>query len=287
MAGARQLDSTTMALGRYVDEILPFDPEHVVRAAGLVVLNDWARSRPALDACNAAGVPTFAKVEGVQDFDDADTGQQRYPYLAATVVLGQGQNDLEALPERQVRIVGSTRLERIWRASPASPGHHALVNLNFTYRVLEEHRRAWMESVEEGLRRAAIAAIVTRHPAERASRSRLPTTSKPFRYEINRAGVLVSRFSTVPFEAMARGVPFVYHNPHGERVPTFAEPHGAFLISRSAEELAAALRTALTWRTNYRERAEKFFRRQVDIDDSRPSEVRAADVIIEVLTRAA
>ena len=175
MAGARQLESTTMALGRYADEILPFEPELVVRAAGLVVLNDWARSRPALDACNDAGVPTFAKVEGVQDFDDADTGQQRYPYLAALVVLGQGQNDFDALPERQVRIVGSTRLERIWRAPPASLGRHALVNLNFTYRVLENHRRAWLKSVEAGVRQAAIEAILSRHPAERAAKSRLPT----------------------------------------------------------------------------------------------------------------
>ena len=137
MAGARQLDSITMALGRYVDEILPFDPELVARAAGLVVLNDWTRSRAALDACNAAGVPTFAKVEGVQDFDDADIGHRRAPYRAAAVVLGQGQNDFDALPERQVRIVGSTRLERIWKAPPASLGRHALVNLNFTYGVLE------------------------------------------------------------------------------------------------------------------------------------------------------
>ncbi len=42
----------------------------------------------------------------------------------------------------------------------------------------------------------------------------------------------------------------------------------------------------MTWQTDYRDRAEKFFRRQVDIDDLRPSEVRAADVIIEEIARA-
>jgi hypothetical protein len=286
MASGRQLDTTTSALGRYVDEILPYDPDLATRGAALVTLNDWGYSYQAVELCNAAGVPTFAKVEGVQDFEDVDTGRQRNAYRTAAVILGQGQNDCDALPNRHVRIVGSTRLERIWQAAPASPGEGAVINLNFTYSVLTDQRRAWLKSVEEAVQRAGIAAVVSRHPAERRVPSALPVTSKPFRFEINRAGVLVSRFSTTPFEAMARGVPFVYHNPHGERVPTFDQPRGAFLVTRSADELAEALVMSMDWRTEYRERAEKFFRRQIDIDDSRPAEVRAADVIIEEIARA-
>jgi glycosyl transferase family 2 len=286
MVAARPLDATRWALGRYVDEVLPFDLDLATSAAGLVVLNDWGYARPLVEACKHAGVPTFAKVEGVQDFDDVDTGRSRGAYRTAAIVLGQGQADYESLPECDVRIVGSSRLERIWRSVPATTGDHALVNLNFTYSVLTDERESWLASVEDAVRRAGIEATVSRHPAERSRPSLLPTASKPFQYEIDRAGVLVSRFSTVPFEAMARGVPFVYHNPHGERVPTFAEPCGAFLVSRSADELAAALPTALSWRAGYRDRAEKFFRRQVDIDERRPSEVRAADVIVEEIARA-
>jgi glycosyltransferase involved in cell wall biosynthesis len=286
MAAARPLETTKSAIGRHVDEVLPFDLDLATRAAGLVVLNDWGYARPLVERCSDAGVPTFAKVEGVQDFDDTDTGRPRGAYHAAAVVLGQGENDLEGLPDRDVRIVGSSRLERIWRAPATVPGDHALVNLNFTYRVLTDARRSWLASVENAVQRAGVEAIVSRHPAERACRCELPSASKPFRYEVSRAGVLVSRFSTVPFEAMARGVPFVYHNPHGERVKTFAEPDGTFLVSRSADELAAALPEALSWREGYRDRAEKFFRRQVDIEERRPSEVRAADVIIEEIARA-
>jgi hypothetical protein len=160
------------------------------------------------------------------------------------------------------------------------------VNLNFTYSVLSDERAAWLASVERAVRLTGFEAIVSRHPAERSRKSALPAASKPFRFEVTRAGVLVSRFSTVAFEAMARGVPFVYHNPHGERVPTFAEPRGSFLVSTSADELADALVTAMTWRHDYRDRSEKFFRRQVDIDNQRPSEVRAADVIVQEIGRA-
>ena len=99
--------------------------------------------------------------------------------------------------------------------------------------------------------------------------------SKPFRYEITRAGVLVSRFSTVPFEAMARGVPFIYHNPHGERVPTFTDPQGAFPVTTSAEELADALRALPDWKVRYRDRSEKFFGlRSTSIRSDRPRCVR-------------
>ena len=138
MAGARQLDSTTMALGRYVDEILPFDPE-------LVGTRRWSRRAQRLGpfAPSARCLQRRRSSNLRQGRRSAGLRRRRHraaalPYLAAAVVLGQGQNDFDALPERQVRIVGSTRLERIWQASPASLGRHALVNLNFTYRVLED-----------------------------------------------------------------------------------------------------------------------------------------------------
>jgi hypothetical protein len=157
--------------------------------------------------------------------------------------------------------------------------------LNFTFSVLTRARRPWIRSVEVASRQAGIEATISCHPAERPSGVRLPISPNPFRYDITRAGLLVSRFSTVPFEAMARGVPVVYHNPHGERVPTFTRPDGAFLVSTTADELAAAMRTALTWRDGYRSRAEAFFRRQVDVCEECPSEVRAADVIVGELDR--
>ena len=93
------------------------------------------------------------------------------------------------------------------------------------------------------------------------------------------AGVLVSRFSTVPFEAMARGVPFVYHNPHGEKVPTFTQPHGAFDITTSSDGLANALGSLDSAGANHRERSEAFFRAQISIEET-PAFIRAADAIV-------
>ena len=146
---------------------------------------------------------------------------------------------------------------------------------------MTEQRDRWLGSVCDGLLRAGVPGRVSTHPAERGRVVGLPVATTPFRHEITTAGFLVSRFSTVPFEAMARGVPFVYHNPHGERFPTFVQPAGAFPVTTDADGLAAAASEVLGWRADYRRRSAPFFLRQVDVDERYPSAERAADIIID------
>jgi hypothetical protein len=52
-----------------------------------------------VQVANEAGVPTFAKIEGVQDFDDVESSWKREPYRTATHIPAQGNNDVAALPE--------------------------------------------------------------------------------------------------------------------------------------------------------------------------------------------
>ena len=94
--------------------------------------------------------------------------------------------------------------------------------------------------------------------------------------------VLVSRFSTVPFEAMALGTPFVYFRPAEEHVDTFNESNGAYETVASSPELSEALVRARGMLGQYREISEEFFRRQVDMADRSANE-RAVDAMIAVL----
>jgi hypothetical protein len=268
----------------------PQKPQSWLRgAAALVTLNDWAQAfRNLVQIAQELGVPTFAKVEGAQDFMDVDTGRQRSPYRLSDHILCQGQNDLDALPEKVTHVVGSTRLERIWldapRDKPADP--LVVINLNFTYGVLEEIRELWLASTVAGCRRAGIPFVVSTHPAERSSLPEgLPVAGVPIRHLLTRATALISRFSTVPFEAMARGVPFVYFNPHEEEVPTFRHANGAFWTASSESELTRALREAATV-VDYRVQCRSFFLRQVDVDPSRPSEDRGAGIIAAIARSA-
>jgi hypothetical protein len=249
----------------------------------VVTMKDWAGYGEVVTAAGQVGVPTFAKVEGAQDFSDADTPYARAAYRSADHILCQGQNDFDALDGSRF-IVGSSRLERLFHAPLLPIEHdHVVINLNFTYGVLEEERAEWIDSAVAACEQLRLPYTVAIHPAERRTRRVPHASSIPISRLLFRAGTLVSRFSTVPFEAMARGIPFVYHNPHGERVATFARGGEAFRTTTDAEQLAAALTEVRSWREDYRSRSAQFFSRQVDINPDVASEDRAADVISGLL----
>jgi GT2 family glycosyltransferase len=277
-------------LATYVDTVYDGPPDELVGAPllGAFLLNDWGGNmQVVLEAVRKAGGVSFAKVEGVADWDDVDTGRIRRSYQHADVTLAQGRNDVDALPGQDVRVVGSSRLERIWLGEPAAADNdRVLVNVNFTYGVLNHKQDEWIWAAVRGARALGIDYELSLHPAQ----NNLPkspdvlahVSTDPFSHALRRSGVLVSRFSTVIFEAMALGVPAVYLNSHGEKVPTFQDPQGAF-VKVTGTDLRAGLAEALSWRGEYRARAEEFFRRQVDVVPGYSSEERSADVIVDMI----
>jgi hypothetical protein len=188
--------------------------------------------------------------------------------MASDVVLCQGKNDVEALKDRRLRleVVGSSRLEAIWdEPTPADAPPRVVGNVNFTYGVQSEHRDLWVESLREACGRAGVPLDLSVHPSES---SRYPglAASDPIRHLLVQDSILVSRFSTVLFEGMARGCSVIYYNPHGERVPTFQHPDGAFDVAEDPDALAALIEASKTrTRAEARERAARFFLDQVSI----------------------
>jgi hypothetical protein len=286
--GPSPWDRTWPALSAYPDLdvfALP-DPDEIAgEVSAILVMKDTGSLEPFVARCRELGVPVLGKVEGAQDFWDADTPEARLPYRNLDLVLCQGDFDVEALPDRETAIVGSTRLERLWWAPPVSTTEPlAVINLNFVYGVNTADRKQWLATAIEGCERAGVPYVISVHPAERARIDSSRVTAISASRLLPRATALISRFSTMPLEAMARGLPFVYHNPHGETVKTFSEPMGAFEITTSGEELASAL-TGLGPDVDYRSRCEGFFLRHVDVDRNRRSEQRAAETIAQLVGR--
>ena len=274
----RKYNETLFAWPNSLDELSGY---HAV-----VTLNDWGPVRPLIQRAGDLNIPTFSKVEGVQDFEDVDTGRLRKPYRWTEHVLCQGPNDVRNLAGCSTHIVGNSRLEKIALAPARTFGvgpATVAINSNFTYKVLTEARVAWLNSALDACERAGTSPLISQHHADGDLDRALPIAQAPLRKLFFTVDVLVSRFSTVPFEAMAHGVPFVYHNPHGELVPTFAEENEAFRITRSTDQLAEAIREALSWRGSYRERSAEFFAQQVSIETGQSSESRAAEVIDRIV----
>ena len=252
-----------------------------------VAMNDWGEpSRAIYHLARVRGVPSFAKVEGVQDFTDVDTGRIRLPYMAADHVLVQGKNDIAALDRKHLHVVGNANLETAWTEGPASVERNGevVINSNFTYGVLTDKRDAYLAQSIEAVLATGLEPVISQHPADRA----LPGEFVQYRTDRSMSSMLpaveaiVTRFSTVPFEAIAYGTPFVYFNPHHEKVPTFASPDPAFDHVHTVDELTNALQFSIANRAAYRTVAEPYFRSQIDISDT-PSAVRAANAIASVV----
>ena len=112
--------------------------------AALFTFNDWGEYfGEYVTYVKGHDTVSFAKVEGVQDWLDHDTGMVRNAYLASDVVLCQGDNDVAALEGRRGRleVIGSDRLEAIWNGPlPVNGDPRVVGNVNFTYGVQSEHR---------------------------------------------------------------------------------------------------------------------------------------------------
>ncbi len=262
-------------------------PEELPTFDAAYMMNDWGVTREIILEARKRGASTFARVEGVQDYRDVDTGRIRLPYQTADHILAQGRNDVDALNHTSVSIVGNARLEKLWGAderSSLSASGKTVINSNFTYGVFTEIRNTFVEMAIRGSLDAGMQPVISQHPADRP----LPAHLQHYRSEqsmsdlLHECDVLISRFSTVPFEAMAVGTPFIYLRPAVENVDTFDEPDDAYRIVNSSLELAEALPDVAAQLGGYRAVSEKFFRQQIDITGV-PSDVRTASMIVETV----
>lgn len=262
----------------------PLPPDALLAdAGGVVVRNDWGVPRPLVTAAGVVGIPSFAWIEGVQDFADTDTGRTRRPYRSVDHVLSLGDYDAAQLQGTDVTPVGSERLWRAWHGPPTTATGPTVANVNFTYGVLEEARRPWVNDVVAAAGRRPV--VISRHPADRGRRGRRLESTRPVEELLRAAPRLITRFSTLAYEALALGVELVYHNPHGERVPTFAEPGDAFRITTRRSELIDVVRSDPAAPSDVRTRVAAFLARHLVLDGPAPAE-RAADAIASRLDRA-
>jgi hypothetical protein len=282
--GASPWSRTWQGLAWYDLEIFELpEPDQIVdQVAAVVVTKDIGTLGPWVKHSRELGIPTLGKVEGAQDFWDVDTAHEWRAYRNLDLVLCQGEFDDQALADVETVIVGSTRLERLWWAPPVEAREPmALINLNFTYGARTSDRKHWLDSAIQGCDLAETPYVISMHPAEKSRMTSRRATSISASRLLPHATALISRFSTMPFEAIARGVPFIYHNPHGELVKTFSDPMGSFDVTTSAEELARALTALRRGPVDHRLRAQPFFAHHVDVDRNRRSEQRSADVIAQ------
>ena len=251
----------------------------------LVVCNDWDRlsTRPLVLDAREAGAVTVGFVEGICDFDDVDTGFRRDPYRSVEWVLGAGRHDRRHFSDlgRKFCVAGFARIAATL-AKPYRPParRRAVINVNFTYGVLEERRKDWLASAIEGCRLAGVDWTISQHPQDGGDLGAWPVDERPFEEVMDENAVLISRFSSCIVEALAMGRGAVYHNPGSgpsmEKVEKFRDPLGAYSVSCDAPGLAAALKAEMERLGEAAGRRRRFLEEHCDVSGNfRPHEKAA------------
>ncbi len=117
-------------------------------------------------------------------------------------------------------ITGNPRYDDI-RPEPLPNDPYVLINCNFTFGVAHDWSRAWLEQTIEAARRADLDYRITVHPRDETDLTGIENVldSNAFVVHEQIAGcyVLVSRDSSVPYEALLMNRHALYYNPFDEQ----------------------------------------------------------------------
>lgn len=265
-------------------------PPVFTNARAFIFSIDWGFLRYLVFEAKRLGIPTIALYEGISDDNLAEppTKAKPLPYRNVDHLLVPGAYYSSIYAKQNVTVVGMPTIERLFLEPVLFPERTTvLINVNFTYRVLEERRNDFVQSAVEACSTAGISFIFSQHPADTGDLSPYQAEADSIYDCIRRCSVLISRFSTCILEALALGKPVIYHNPHGERFPKFQQdPMGAFRIARTTGELTKALQEIESEIQNgkdYRAAAADYLRHHANVFSGRHSECLAAEAIQKIV----
>ncbi|MDR1043815.1 MAG: glycosyltransferase [Candidatus Adiutrix sp.] len=263
-----------------------------LNARAYLVAGDWGFFRLLVLTLKQRQIPVIGFYEGINDDfllePPAPPVKKHLPYRHPDHLLLPGEYYRSIYSKPKNTVVGLPTVRRLLGEEicfPARP--RAVINVNFSYGVLEDARQAYLESAVAACRQVGLDFVVSQHPADQADLSPLAVSNNSIYEEIKSGSLLISRFSTCILEALALGKPAIYHNPHGEKFPKYQEnPMGAFQVSVSTASLAGALERTLAdlkAGVDIRNRARAFLQAHANIFAEEPPEHYAAGAVKEIV----
>lgn len=216
---------------------------------GVIVFNDWEGriAKPAVMTANEVGIPSMGIIEGINDYEDVDTGRKRWPYKTCKNVISSCKFDMKYFDDSKQNIYDGC-IPRIFdlkeeaRDDVYDKNRPILINSNFSYNVLNDKRQMFLESATGACADLDLPYLITAHPHDNGDFSAFNVTSENMYAAIRHCSIFVSRFGSGILEALAMNRPVIYYNPHNEKVDKFNEPLGAYFIAKSREELTWAIK---------------------------------------------
>ncbi len=196
------------------DKISDVDPNIIIFG------NDWGKEEQEIILeAKRLGIPTICVQEGPLDFYEKDNVRMKI----ADYVFLQGEYTLKHLKRENCIVTGNPKYDEIME-KPLPDKNRIMVNSNFTYGVFENERDDWIKQVCETIKESGRDYFISQHPRDTGEYTAYNVEkSDAFKLyaQIEKSCLLISRFSTVIYEALLMGRPVIYYNPHGETMPYF------------------------------------------------------------------
>ncbi|MCX8061888.1 MAG: methyltransferase domain-containing protein [Anaerolineales bacterium] len=258
--------------------------EGILRAvspSAVVLANDWGPEEyQIVQEARLLGIPSVGIQEG-SVFFPKNTVKVLYN---SDFVCVCGLKTSRFLERSNVLLTGSPKYDPLEPSSlPDKPV--VIINCNFAYGIFEDIRMKWLESVISVCEKLGLDFFISQHPRDYSNLpSDLPVIkSAEVNYidQLKKASVLVSRFSTMLYEAMLLGREAIYYDPHGENPDIFDDIEDGLYRAQNPSDLEVVLCQALQSVGMDRPSRQKFLEDYCGPLDHRATE-RCAQVIKEI-----
>ncbi len=233
------LDSHAITYYHYAPGLL-----RTIAPTVIVLGNDWGPDKSTLiSEARLLKIPTICIQEGPLLFDplQKQLGHADFALLQGPVMKKYVENP-------QAIIVGNPKYDRHRTANiPTKP--RVMINCNFTYGVYEDQREAWVEAAVSACQELGLDFFVSQHPRDKGV---LPEAYPVVRSnaasipgQLQETTILVTRFSTLVYEALILGRQVVYFDPMNEPYPVIKENNnGAVFYAQNSSDLKSCLQAA-------------------------------------------
>ena len=222
-------------------------------------------------------VPSVCIQEGCLDWGKPSRRMERsdFPFV-------QGPFTLQHLDQVGYFMTGNPRFDDIKRLPlPGKP--LVMINSNFTYGIFEEAREMWIRDVVSACRGLGLDFFISQHPRERANLGDLPvrpSSASVVHQHLAECSILITRFSTLVYEALLMGRPVIYYNPHGESMRTFNDDTtGGIHKAYGYGELTGAIQAAIQQSGQWEAARRSFLQLHCGAHDGRAAERCAAALL--------